>query len=606
MATTTNGNPCVDLQKGTLVRPIARYPSSVADDESLKIGTNQVQTTLVMPAGPGDTIFRVSDTSRLVTDILLSIDNEIVSVDAIDTTSGNVTVTRGFDGTIPSAHNAGSSLRAYITAWHHNALAEEIKAIEALLGPNGGNINPSTESIFYLAQKYNFGAQTPGGSLTVGSNVITLTPVPPGVNGANTGYRVWISGGTGAAEAALVTGGTAVAGAASGTLIVTCANSHSGAWTISSGSGGIQEAIFSMPAAGGTVLVAQDVTLHTHVVRGGRTQPSVWKLSGVTIGGSFDLLELRSPYVPTVVEYRTGPQMIAAEFGTVNYKNVGVTIIPEAYAPFPATYGAGLFVGQPDPARLNPDNFFHGIAVDMHTGNEGPFNQNAGVLSFVFSHGGADPFGADLHGIVPDTATAAPTYVIGAQVETQVDIPAPATLAWPLLVVHRSTADKWATGMIRLAGTGCHALLTTDNTVMTGEGFLLIPADDLNPQYRAFAVTNAAGTRNVVRISKGGAGNFDSHLVSQSYNLVFPETGAANAIAGTFQSGAPPLALGLQVAVRLSHSLQAGPNTFDFDGTGAKPIKSHFNPSLDIAKGYVDGAMFFACYDGANWQDMSQ
>lgn len=123
------------------------------------------------------------------------------------------------------------------------------------------------QSGFRCAADYDFPAQTPGSSLNSGSNPITLSPVPLGVNGSDVGHYVYISGGTGgAAEAVLITGGTAVAGAASGTIIVSCANSHSGTWTVSSATGGIQEAISSL-AGSGSVLVdpLTPATLHATV-----------------------------------------------------------------------------------------------------------------------------------------------------------------------------------------------------------------------------------------------------------------------------------------------------------------------------------------------------
>ena len=82
------------------------------------------------------------------------------------------------------------------------------------------------------------------GTLNVGTNSIVLSPVPYGVNGSNTNHYLYISGGTGAAEAVPITGGSAVSGAASGSIYVTCANAHSGAWTIATATGGIQEAIY--------------------------------------------------------------------------------------------------------------------------------------------------------------------------------------------------------------------------------------------------------------------------------------------------------------------------------------------------------------------------
>jgi hypothetical protein len=103
---------------------------------------------------------------------------------------------------------------------------------------------------------YDFEPQQPGGTLTAGSPAtITLAPVPQGVNAADVGHLVRISGGTGTAETVLITGGTAVAGSASGTITFTPANSHSGAWTIASATAGIQEAIVHMQNLGGGMVM---------------------------------------------------------------------------------------------------------------------------------------------------------------------------------------------------------------------------------------------------------------------------------------------------------------------------------------------------------------
>lgn len=74
--------------------------------------------------------------------------------------------------------------------------------------------------------------------------------VPLGVNGSDANHYIYISGGTGAAEAALITGGTAVSGGTSGTLQFTPANNHSGAWTIQSATAGCQEAYYSNGGTG--------------------------------------------------------------------------------------------------------------------------------------------------------------------------------------------------------------------------------------------------------------------------------------------------------------------------------------------------------------------
>jgi hypothetical protein len=239
MALPVNGDSCVSLMKGTLVLPVPRYPASVVTDASLKIAANQVTTTLVTSVSSLDSIFRVSDTSRLVVDMLLTLDSEIVSVSSINSGANTINVVRGFDGTFASGHAAGRTLAAYIDAWHHNALAAEVKAIEAALGANLSNI---TGNNAIVSRSYAWVRQ-PGGSLNVGNNVITLTPVPAGVNGANAKHYVYVSGGTGAAEACLITGGTAVGGSATGTLIISCANAHSGSWSVGTATAGIQEAV---------------------------------------------------------------------------------------------------------------------------------------------------------------------------------------------------------------------------------------------------------------------------------------------------------------------------------------------------------------------------
>src|SRR5205823_3213461 len=94
-----------------------------------------------------------------------------------------------------------------------------------------------------ISSDYIFPAQQPGGSLFVGANTITLAPVPLGVNGSDVNHYVYISGGTGTAEACKIIGGTGTSAASSGQIAIMCANSHSGAWTVQTATAGIQEAL---------------------------------------------------------------------------------------------------------------------------------------------------------------------------------------------------------------------------------------------------------------------------------------------------------------------------------------------------------------------------
>ena len=236
------GAPSAEPQ--SLGIPSAAYPGRIATNSDLIVAVDRQQTSLALPLGSSDTSMTVTNPAAVVAFGLLSIDNELVQTTGAPV--GNIVpIARGFDGTLPAIHLAGAIVSGYVTAWHHNALVAEIEAIESTLGPNLSRI-PSAP--FLSSSAFNFPAQSPGGNLTVGANVVTLSPVPPGVNGTDANHYLYISAGTGTPEAALITGGTAVAGAPSGTVIVTCANTHSGAWTIQSATSGIQEAVVNGPS----------------------------------------------------------------------------------------------------------------------------------------------------------------------------------------------------------------------------------------------------------------------------------------------------------------------------------------------------------------------
>ena len=150
-----------------------------------------------------------------------------------------------------------------------------------------------TNPPFTDVRNYQFTA-TNGGTVsgdlsTPGANVLTFTPCPAGVNGTDPTHFLWISGGAGTAEAAAITGGTCTSGAVTGTIDVTTAQVHADAWTVSSATGGIQEAVCA--SQGGTVsLVPTAYTLHANVGACGLPNPFVDKQSGATISGSFTIL----------------------------------------------------------------------------------------------------------------------------------------------------------------------------------------------------------------------------------------------------------------------------------------------------------------------------
>jgi len=249
-----------EISSQSLGVPTAAYPGRVATNSDLIVAVDRQQTRLALPMGASDTTMTVTDPSMIVAFSLLSIDNEIVKSTGLPT--GNVVpISRAFDGTTAAVHLSGAMVSGMVDAWHHNALVAEIEAIEFALGPNLSRI-PVSATI--ISSAYDFAPIAPGGNLLVGANVITVAPVPLGVNGSDTNHFLWITGGTGTPEAVPIIGGTAVSGAATGTVIVTCANTHSGAWTLRSATSGVYEAANTFPGTGSgeVVLPAGQTRFH--------------------------------------------------------------------------------------------------------------------------------------------------------------------------------------------------------------------------------------------------------------------------------------------------------------------------------------------------------
>lgn len=225
--------------------PAQVFPGRVATDSDLGVAANLVSTKLTSSMSNVSTTFTVQDASRIVPNTLLTVaasnaapaNVEYVWVCAVSGSTISVgrsscpnTDGRGVDGSSAISHSADELVKANVNALYQKSLAGEIKTLEK-------NAAGTVQSSLYDW------VQTPGGALSSGlSQTITLNPCPLGVAGADTNHYLYISGGTGTPEAALITGGTCTSGAATGTVILTPANSHSGGWIIGSATGGIQEA----------------------------------------------------------------------------------------------------------------------------------------------------------------------------------------------------------------------------------------------------------------------------------------------------------------------------------------------------------------------------
>jgi hypothetical protein len=116
--------------------------------------------------------------------------------------------------------------------------------------PSGTEFSTNNLSnIIYVAPSDNW-SQNPSGTISAGSNTVTLTPCPRGLTVATvlpSQTYVYISG-TGTAEAVLITSTTCTqAGGSNGTITFSAANSHGSGYAIGSASQGVQEAINSAP-----------------------------------------------------------------------------------------------------------------------------------------------------------------------------------------------------------------------------------------------------------------------------------------------------------------------------------------------------------------------
>jgi hypothetical protein len=226
-----------------------RFPNTLATDADLYVGVNRGETTLSSGIDSATLTLPVASASGFLANTIITVENERMQICSVGGSSLTV-CSRGFGGTSAASHTSAKAVRAQVTSEYHNASKDEIKAIESHLDRN-----------LVVSSAYDFTALTPGGTLAAGLNTVTVAPVPRGVNGSDTGHTLWVSAGTGTAEACTISGGTAVSGGTSGTLILSCANTHSGAWTLTSGTKGIKEALVASAGSGQTVNIPTGLKL---------------------------------------------------------------------------------------------------------------------------------------------------------------------------------------------------------------------------------------------------------------------------------------------------------------------------------------------------------
>lgn len=124
---------------------------------------------------------------------------------------------------------------------------------------------------------------------------------------------------------------------------------------------------------------------------------------------------------------------------------------------------------------------------------------------------------------------------------------------------------------------------------------------------RSADIVNAYGTNSYIRLVYDDANNVWQIVGQRGTNepVYLAAAGIANAITAT----GPPLVDGLVLVLQLGVlTLQAGANTFAYNGGGALSIKSHFNRVNDIATAYAQQSrvMLIYCDNIGLWQDAAQ
>jgi hypothetical protein len=153
------------------------FPAALATDNTLMVASNRAISTLELPVNSSQTTMTVANGTIFQYPCLVQIDTEVIYVGSV---TGNVlqSLVRGFGLTSATTHAQNAQVKGYVFSYHHNQVTAEIKAIEAALGVNLGNVVTQTD--------------TAGGDLMNTWSTLALQPtgITPGTYG---GFDVSIS-----------------------------------------------------------------------------------------------------------------------------------------------------------------------------------------------------------------------------------------------------------------------------------------------------------------------------------------------------------------------------------------------------------------------------
>lgn len=123
----------------------AVFPGAAAADTDLFVAKNRSQTTLNTTINNSITTVVLTSGSTFLAPDVITIESEILHCTTLTTNTLTVCA-RGQEGTSAASHTAGVAVYGLNSAWHHNQVAAEIKAIEAAL------VNPSANTVTFTSQ----------------------------------------------------------------------------------------------------------------------------------------------------------------------------------------------------------------------------------------------------------------------------------------------------------------------------------------------------------------------------------------------------------------------------------------------------------------------
>jgi hypothetical protein len=125
----------------------AAYPGSLTTDAQLGVPVNNISTSLTAQMTANGTSMTVADGTGIIANTILSIGRETVWVCGVSGNTVNLGKSscpnvdgRGFNGTTAAIHPTNAAVKGYADSWYWKALAAEVKATQATLGPNLGNV----------------------------------------------------------------------------------------------------------------------------------------------------------------------------------------------------------------------------------------------------------------------------------------------------------------------------------------------------------------------------------------------------------------------------------------------------------------------------------